>query len=98
MEYAFLILACAFGAGLLLYALSLSGGNYDNLIRGFATNPPDREKYAKEFAKIIALIALAPIISGILSVFINKTIAGIILVVLLTAFIALGVNHLKKYL
>lgn len=98
MDNIFAIMTFAFGGGLLLYALALSRGNYNNILRNWATNPPDKEKYTKEFGKIIAFIALAPIISGILSLFINNIIAGIILAVLLILFIVLGVNHMKEYL
>ncbi len=98
MEYAFLIMTCAFGAGLLIYALFLAGGNYNNLFRNWATNPPDKERYAKEFSKILVLIALAPIISGVLSLFISKLVSAVILGVLLILFIVIGVNHMKKYL
>ncbi|MBR6392725.1 MAG: hypothetical protein IKS12_05500, partial [Eubacterium sp.] len=93
MEYAFAFLTFTFGGGLLLYALALSGGNYNNLLRNWATNPPDKKKYAKEFSKILALIALAPIISGAVSLFVKSTaICVIILAVLMILFIILGVQ------
>ncbi len=98
MEYAFAIMTFALGAGLLLYALSLSKGNYNNIMKSWATNPPDKEKYAKEFGKTIAFIALAPIISGALSLFVSNIIAGVTLAVLLILFIIIGVGHMKKYL
>ena len=99
MEYAFSILTIALGVGMLLYALSLVKGNYDNIFRNWATNPPDKEKYAKEFGKIIAFIALAPIISGLLHLLIkNALISAVILGVLLIAFIVIGTQHMKKYL
>ncbi len=98
MEYAFAILMFAFGAGLLIYALFLAGGNYDNILRNWATNPPDKEKYTKEFGKMIALLAIPPIFGGALSFLINTAVAGVITGVLFALFFVLGINHMKKYL
>ena len=67
MEYAFGILMIIFSVCLWIYALALSSGNYGLVLRGHATKPRDKKAYARYVGKIIAFVAIAPFVSGLIS-------------------------------
>lgn len=69
MEHGFSILMIIFGGAILLYAALIAAGGYDMIPRNYATHVPDKKKYAKQFAKLLALVGLSPILGGLISFF-----------------------------
>ena len=66
----FSILMFCFSGALLLYAALLAVTRDDKLIvRHYAAKMKDRKAYAARFAKVIALVAVAPAHSGIAALF-----------------------------
>ena len=64
------ILMFAFSGGLLLYAALLYLSKDVNMIpRSDAAKIADKRRYATQFAKVIALVALAPAYAGIVGLF-----------------------------
>ncbi len=96
MEKGFPILMLCFGglmlvyAGLLAYVKDPSYIPHTNAAKIF-----NRERYASKFAGIIALVALAPLISGLVGLFTGPLVTAILLVVLLVLFIWLGTKKMK---
>ena len=71
------ILMFAFSGGLLLYAALLYLSKDVNMIpRSYAAKIADKRRYATQFAKVIALVALAPAYGGIVGLF--STLWGLI--------------------
>lgn len=73
MEGAYSILMFCFAGMILLYAALLSSGN-DGLIPRryrYAAHMKDRKAYAKRFAKVLALVALSPLLSGLVALFVD---------------------------
>lgn len=67
MEYAYTIMMIAFGVMMLLYAGLLAlCKDYKMIPRHWYARPKDPKKYALNFAKLIAVIALGPIVSGLI--------------------------------
>ena len=67
MEYAYSIMIIAFGLMMLLYAGLLAlFKDYKMIPRHWYTHPRDPKQYAVAFAKLIAVIALGPIVSGVI--------------------------------
>jgi hypothetical protein len=65
MEYAYSFMMIAFGAMMLLYAGLLAlFKDYKMIPRHWYVRPKDPKHYAVCFAKLIAVIALGPIVSG----------------------------------
>ena len=66
MEYAYSILMFCFAGMLLLYAglLALTG-DVGLIPRNELVKMKDKKAYARQFAKVIALVALAPVLSGL---------------------------------
>ena len=97
MEYGFSILMFCFAGALLLYAglLVAEKKRPDLLIpRRFAVSmkKTDWIKHARRLAKIVALCALAPFLSGVAGLFGQPLLAGIVFVAALIAAIWLGVR------
>ena len=66
----FSILMFMFSGGLLLYAAILYLSKDVNMIpRNYAVKVTDKHRYATQFAKVIALVALAPAYGGIVGLF-----------------------------
>lgn len=68
MENGFSVLMLIFGVALLLYAAILSGGNYKLLPYKIeqTMRKSDRKKQTRLIAKITAIVALSPVIGGLL--------------------------------
>ncbi len=65
MEYAYSFMMLAFGIMLLLYAALLGiTKDYQLITRNWATKVRNKKMYATQFAKLIAVIALGPIVSA----------------------------------
>ena len=68
MEYAYSILMFCFAGMLLLYAGLLALTKDAGLIpRSEAVEMRDKKAYARQFAKVMALVALAPVLSGLVA-------------------------------
>ncbi len=95
------ILMFLFAGGMLLYAALLGATkDYKLIMRYWVTKPKDKRAYAAQFAKLIALVACAPALSGIVGLFGDSDgIVWIALAVLfagLVAAIAFGVRLMRK--
>ena len=92
MEHAYSILMYLFAGALLLYAGLLAVSNDAKLIpRNSAVKMTDQKRYATQFAKVIALTALAPALSGIAGLW-NGLFAGVVLVAGFVICIRAGVR------
>jgi len=96
MEYGFSIIMFCLAAGILIYALIICVGGYGLIPRGDYSAPDDKKAYAVRFAKILAIVSIAPAVSGIIGLFGGHIIAS--LIVLIAGFVCLlaaGVKFLK---
>ena len=97
MEYAYSIIMGVFAAALLLYAgLMALTKDYKMLpYRARASvKPKDKKKYTLQLAKVIALVALAPLISALVGLW-NKIVAVVVLILGVIIFIWLGTKIMK---
>ena len=67
MEYAYSVLMFVFAALLLLYAALVGRGGFDMIPRGYAASVDDKKAYAKNFAKVLGIVAAAPAVSGLIA-------------------------------
>lgn len=96
MEYGFSILMFIFAAMLLLYALALYRSKDPKMIpRHYSAKMLYPGQYARYVAKIVAVVALAPILSGVVGLFLQNWIPAAVLVAGLVAAIWLGVRYVK---
>ena len=98
MEYGYSIIMGVFSGALLLYAgLMFLTGDYD-LIPTRArqsVKPKDPKRYMRQFAKVLALVALSPGLSALAGLW-NMIAAMIVLIVVFILAIVLGVKIMKK--
>ncbi|SCW31667.1 hypothetical protein SAMN02910456_00503 [Ruminococcaceae bacterium YRB3002] len=83
MEFSiFSIVMFVVGGALMLYAgvLALTKDT-DLIMRSYAAKMPDKKRYALQFAKTIAIIAIAPLLSGVAGFFENVVVNSIVGVV-----------------
>jgi len=70
MEQGFSILMLIFSAAILFYALIIGWTKDIKLIaRHYAIKTKNKKKYAVQFAKLLALVSIAPAMSGIVGLF-----------------------------
>lgn len=97
MEYAYSIVMAIFGAALLLYA-GLMALTKDYKMLPYrsrqSVKPKDPKKYAFQLSKVIALVALSPVLSA-LAAFWNVLAGVIVLFVSMILFIWLGTKIMK---
>lgn len=87
MEYAYSIIMFAMGGLLLIYSLILKSSKDVKLIpRDWAASMKNKKKYATDFAKIIMLISIFFIISGILGL-LSRSMIFVAVVVLIVGII-----------
>ena len=88
----FSILMFCFSGAILLYAglLALTK-DYQLIPRGHATDPKDKRAYAAAFARVMAVVALAPLSGGIYGLF-NVTLGFVALLVSFPVCIWIGVR------
>ena len=98
MEYAYSIMMIAFGVMMLLYAGLLAlCKDYKMIPRHWYVRPKDPKHYALCFAKLIAVIALGPIISAIIWFFAPTTLwVQILAIAVLVLSIVVDVKVGKK--
>ncbi|MBR3570819.1 MAG: hypothetical protein IKN96_08525 [Oscillibacter sp.] len=70
MEYAYSILMFCFAGAILLYA-ALVPGNPGMIRRLYAAKVKDKKAYAKQFAKVLALVSLAPLSSRVAALIVD---------------------------
>ncbi|MBQ6065512.1 MAG: hypothetical protein IJK89_01700 [Clostridia bacterium] len=96
MEYGFSILMFCLAGGMLLYALLLYNEKKrpDLLIprRVYTSRKNWAVPYARKLAKIVALCAVSPLLTGVVGLFAKPLIAGIVFVLTLILFIWLGIR------
>ena len=100
-EYGFSVLMFCFAGALPLYAgmLVLEKKRPDLLIPRFyasAGKVGNARRYARRIAKIVALCALSPLLTGLVGLTGKYLIAGIVFVVTMAAAIWLGVRITKE--
>ena len=100
-EYGLSVLMFCFAGALLLYAglLRLEKKRPDLLIpRRYSVSMTitDWRQHARRVAKIVALCALSPLLTGITALFAPPLAAGIVFVVVLVAAIWLGVRITRE--
>ena len=71
MERAYSILMFCFAGMTLLFAAALASGNADFMPRRYAASMKNRKDYVKRFAKVLALVSLSPLLSGIVAALID---------------------------
>ena len=71
MRYAYSILMFCFAGGILLYAALMAPGNDDLIPRRHAAKMRKPKAYAKRLAKVLALVSLAPLSSGIIGLLVD---------------------------
>ena len=71
MEYAFSILMFIFSGALLLYAGLVAVFGVGLIVRHWAAKIRDEKAYARRFAKILSLTALAPALSGVVGLLVD---------------------------
>ena len=93
MEYVFSIIMFVFGGCILLYAgvLALTK-DYELIARNWATNPEDKKSYALAFARTMAIIGIAPIVSGIAGLFGNAIVNTVVAIVSFAACFVIGIK------
>ena len=74
-----------FGGALLLYA-GLVAVDPSAVLRSYSVKTNNKKAYAKYLAKVIAVIALAPLLCGVFGLFVDPTTHQ-----LLTAFISIDI-------
>ena len=100
MEHAFSILMLIFAGAIFIYA-GLTALTKELIMPQRykqSAKMPDKKKYAVQFAKIMALVACAPLLSGAVGLFTGDAVAAIILCVTLIAAIWAATIIIKKAL
>ena len=85
MRFAFSIIMFVFSGALLLYA-GLVSVDPSAMVRSYSVKTRDKKAYAKYLGKVIAVIALAPLLCGIYGVIFDPAAHP-----LMTAFIAVDI-------
>lgn len=102
MDKAYSILMFCFSACLFLYAGLLALTRDVGLVpKTYAAKIKNKKEYAKGIAKVVALTALAPLISGVVALFgdMDRMVLPALLVLIagFIVFIYLGVKRMKKH-
>ena len=71
MRYGYSILMFCFAGGILLYAALVAPGNVDLIRRRHAVKIENPKAYAKQFAKVLALVSLSPLSSGVVGLLLD---------------------------
>lgn len=71
MRYGFSVLMFCFAGMILIYALMVWHGGFNMIFRHWAVKVNDKKAYARRFAKILAIVAIAPALSGLAGVIVD---------------------------
>ena len=66
MEYAYVLIMFIFSALLFLYSFIVGAGRFELIPRGYAVKTDDKKEYARRFGKVLRIVALSPVISGVI--------------------------------
>lgn len=95
MEYAYSILMGIFGTLILLYGLIVFlSGDIEPVPKKWSSKISDKKLYARQFGKVIMLVATAPILSALVALFGSFMMISAIIV--LVGGIAIGVKIMPK--
>lgn len=93
MEQAYSILMFCFALGLLLYAVAIAlSGSTELIPRSEMVKVRDRKRYARQFAKTLAIVALGPAVSGLIGLLLGPGLGTIALVPAMVVCIWVGVR------
>lgn len=93
MERAYSILMFCFAGGILLYSAILAIVKSPDLIpRYYAAKRKTKQKYAFQFAKIMALMSLAPVLSGLVGLIAPTLPSFLVLIVAFVFCLRLGIQ------
>ena len=96
MEYAFSILMFIFAGALLLYAGLLALTRDIRMVsRSYAAQVKDPKRYALQFAKLLAIVAAAPVLAGVAGLYLRGFYLGIAAVGCFVGCIGLGIHLVK---
>lgn len=99
MEYAYSILMGIFGTLILLYGLIVFlSGDIELVPKNWSSKISDKKLYARQFGKVIMLVATAPILSAIVALFSSFMMIPAIIVLVggIAGGIAIGVKLMPK--
>ena len=98
MEHAFSILMLIFAGAIFIYAGLTALAKELIMPRRYkqSAKMPDKKKYAVQFAKIMALVACAPLLSGVVGLFAGDMVGAIVLGVTLIAAIWTATIIIRK--
>ncbi len=92
------ILMFAFAGLLLIYSLILYITKDSTMImRDWAVKMKDKKLYARQFSKLTALVALAPILSGITALLSSIGLGLAVLVAAMVILLVIGVKSIKGF-
>lgn len=95
----FSILMLIFSGAILLYALILAWTKDIGLIRrNYAVKIKDKKVYAVQFAKVLAIISIAPLLTGLAGLVIKNGFAlAAMLIVSFVICVRIGVKLMKNF-
>lgn len=67
MDYAYCIIMLCLTGGILFYAGLIALFGFDMIPKTYSVRPKDKRRYATQFAKLLAIVAAAPAVSGLTS-------------------------------
>ena len=96
MEYAFSIIMLVFGGAMMFYAGLLALTKDVGLIpKTHAASIPDKKHYASQFAKTIAIIAAAPLVSAAAGLFGNGIVNAVVAIVSFVVCFIIAIKTFK---
>ncbi len=94
----FAILMFAFAALHLIYAgIMYLTKDSKMVMRDYAVNMKDKKAYARQFAKVVALFALSPILSGIAAMVWSIGVGLIVLILASIVLLAIGTRSMRGF-
>jgi len=97
MEHALSILMIALSAGLFLYAGLIALDKTMALVpKSHAVGPKDKKAYARQFAKVLAVCALAPAAAGLVGLLAGNAVLFITLIAGFIICIWIGTRLMKQ--
>ena len=96
MEHVFPIILLAFGGFMLLYAGLIALCGFELIPKNHSVKVRDKRKYARCFAGLIAVLAWAPVIAGIVGLLFGNVAALIVLIAGLIFGIWIGRYIMRK--
>ena len=96
MKYAFSIIMFCMGGAILLYSGLLALTKDAGLIpKAHTAKMTDKKRYAAQFAKTMAIVAVSPLLSGIAGLFGNGIVNAVVAVISFIICIVIAVKTFK---